>query len=46
MELVIKRGRGYVPGERTEDEEAIGTIRLDAIFSPIRKVNRFERGVP
>src|SRR5271155_2456166 len=39
MELVIKRGRGYVPGERTEDEEAIGTIRLDAIFSPIRKVN-------
>src|ERR1700720_1928142 len=39
MELVIKRGRGYVPGERTGDEEAIGTIRLDAIFSPIRKVN-------
>src|SRR5580700_4703888 len=39
MELVIKRGRGYVPGERTEDEEAIGTIRLDAIFSPIKKVN-------
>jgi len=39
MELVIKRGRGYVPGERTDDEEAIGTIRLDAIFSPIRKVN-------
>ncbi|MFZ0245508.1 MAG: DNA-directed RNA polymerase subunit alpha, partial [Candidatus Binatus sp.] len=39
MELVIKRGRGYVPGERTEDEEPIGTIRLDAIFSPIRKVN-------
>ena len=39
MELVIKRGRGYVPGERTEDEETIGTIRLDAIFSPIRKVN-------
>jgi DNA-directed RNA polymerase subunit alpha len=39
MELVIKRGRGYVPAERTEDEEPIGTIRLDAIFSPIRKVN-------
>ena len=36
MELVIKRGRGYVPGERTEDEEPIGTIRLDAIFSPIQ----------
>ena len=39
MELVIKRGRGYVPGERTDEEEVIGTIRLDAIFSPIRKVN-------
>jgi DNA-directed RNA polymerase subunit alpha len=40
MELVIKRGRGYVPGERSdEDEEPIGTIRLDAIFAPIRKVN-------
>src|SRR5580700_987073 len=39
MELVIKRGRGYVPAERTEDEEPIGTIRLDAIYSPIKKVN-------
>jgi DNA-directed RNA polymerase subunit alpha len=39
MELVIKRGRGYVPGERTDEEEPIGTVRLDAIFSPIRKVN-------
>src|SRR5581483_8922485 len=39
MELVIKRGRGYVPAERGSEEEPIGTIRLDAIFSPIRKVN-------
>ncbi len=39
MELVIKRGRGYVPAERGEDEEPIGTIRLDAIYSPIKKVN-------
>ena len=39
MELVIKRGRGYVPGERTEEGEPIGTIRLDAIFAPIKKVN-------
>jgi DNA-directed RNA polymerase subunit alpha len=40
MELVIKRGRGYVPGERTEDEdEPIGTIRIDAVYAPIRKVN-------
>jgi DNA-directed RNA polymerase subunit alpha len=40
MELVIKRGRGYVPGERSDDDdEPIGTIRLDAIFAPIKKVN-------
>jgi len=40
MEIVIKRGRGYVPAERTEEEEEpIGTIRLDAIYAPIRKVN-------
>src|SRR5439155_7134872 len=35
----IKEGRGYVPAERTDEDEPIGTIRLDAIFSPIKKVN-------
>jgi DNA-directed RNA polymerase subunit alpha len=39
MELVVKEGRGYVPAERSDDEEPIGTVRLDATFSPIRKVN-------
>lgn len=39
MELVIKRGRGYVPAERGEEEEPIGTVRIDAIYSPIKKVN-------
>ena len=39
MELVIRRGRGYSPAERTDDEEPIGTIRLDAVYSPIKKVN-------
>jgi DNA-directed RNA polymerase subunit alpha len=39
MELVVKRGRGYVPGERTDEDEPIGTVRLDAVFAPIRKVN-------
>ena len=39
-ELTIKLGRGYVPAERNKDEEApVGTIPIDAIFSPIRKVN-------
>jgi DNA-directed RNA polymerase subunit alpha len=40
MELTIKVGRGYVPAERNKDENAaVGTIPIDAIFSPIRKVN-------
>jgi DNA-directed RNA polymerase subunit alpha len=39
MELVIRRGRGYAPAERAEDEEPIGTIRLDSVYSPIKKVN-------
>jgi DNA-directed RNA polymerase subunit alpha len=40
MELKIKLGRGYVPAERNKEEDApIGTIALDAVFSPIRKVN-------
>jgi DNA-directed RNA polymerase subunit alpha len=40
MDLTIKAGRGYVPAERNKDENApVGTIPIDAIFSPIRKVN-------
>ncbi len=40
MEMVVKMGRGYVPAERNkEDGQPIGTIPMDAIFSPIKKVN-------
>lgn len=39
MEMEVRRGRGYVPVERLRDEEQpIGTIPLDAIFTPVRKV--------
>ncbi|MCL5044419.1 MAG: DNA-directed RNA polymerase subunit alpha [Deltaproteobacteria bacterium] len=38
-ELLIRRGRGYVPAEPAPDGEPIGTVRMDAIYSPIRKVN-------
>jgi len=39
-DLIIKLGRGYVPAERNKEEDApVGTLPLDAIFSPIRKVN-------
>jgi DNA-directed RNA polymerase subunit alpha len=40
IEMVVKTGRGYVPAERNKEEgQPIGTIPIDAIFSPIRKVN-------
>jgi DNA-directed RNA polymerase subunit alpha len=40
IELVVKTGRGYVPAERNKEEsQPVGTIPIDAIFSPIRKVN-------
>ncbi|MGH7961987.1 MAG: DNA-directed RNA polymerase subunit alpha, partial [Candidatus Binatia bacterium] len=40
LEAVIRRGRGYVPAEQHKSEEdPIGTIPLDAAFSPVRKVN-------
>ncbi len=40
MEMVVKMGKGYVPAERLKPRDAeIGIIYLDAIFSPITKVN-------
>jgi len=40
LELVIRMGRGYVPAERNKrEEDPAGTIPIDAIFSPILKVN-------
>ncbi len=38
MELTIGRGRGYVPAEAQEDLP-IGMIAVDALFSPVTKVN-------
>lgn len=40
MEMKAKLGRGYVPSESNFDEnDPLGTIPLDSIFSPIRKVS-------
>jgi len=40
VELTIKTGRGYVPADRNKDESApVGTIPIDAVFSPVRKIN-------
>ncbi|MCC7540962.1 MAG: DNA-directed RNA polymerase subunit alpha [Deltaproteobacteria bacterium] len=40
MELHVNVGRGYVPAERNKTPSMpIGTIPIDALYSPIRKVN-------
>lgn len=40
MEVQIERGRGYVPAEMNKgNTETIGVIPVDAIFSPVTKVN-------
>jgi DNA-directed RNA polymerase subunit alpha len=38
-DLTIKMGKGYVPATQNQDEDApLGTIPVDAIFSPIKRV--------
>ena len=40
VELLVEKGRGYVPAERIMEEEMDPQfIPIDAIFSPIRRVN-------
>ena len=40
MTLTITKGRGFVPAEEMRDENTpIGTIPVDAVYTPIRKVN-------
>lgn len=39
-ELVVKVGKGYVTSDRNKDEDMpIGWVAIDAIFSPVEKVN-------
>jgi DNA-directed RNA polymerase subunit alpha len=39
-ELTVKHGRGYVPADRNKEEGmSIGTIPIDAIFTPVKAVN-------
>lgn len=40
IEITARKGRGYVVSENFKDETTpLGTIVLDAVFSPVRKVN-------
>ena len=39
MEITIATGRGYAPAERHSSGLPVGTIAVDALYSPIKKVN-------
>ncbi|EAT15199.1 DNA-directed RNA polymerase subunit alpha [Desulfuromonas acetoxidans] len=40
IDMVVSMGKGYVTAERNRDDKApVGTIPIDSIFSPIKKVN-------
>jgi DNA-directed RNA polymerase subunit alpha len=40
MEMNVEKGRGYVSAERNKrEEQPIGTIPMDSLFSPVHKVN-------
>lgn len=38
-ELVVSFGRGYVPAEAQEKKRAVGYIAVDALYSPVSRVN-------
>ncbi len=40
MQITVAKGRGYIPVEQRKDEKLpIGTIAIDSIFTPVRKVH-------
>lgn len=39
IDLTVERGRGYSPSNERSDHLPIGELPVDAIFSPVRKVN-------
>ncbi len=38
MELIVETGRGYVPAD-SKDDQPIGVIPVDAIYTPVQKAN-------
>jgi DNA-directed RNA polymerase subunit alpha len=39
MEMTVRSGRGYSPAEKKGEDQPIGVIPVDAIFSPVQRVN-------
>lgn len=45
MEIMVGRGRGYVPADDNKDEsQPIGYIAVDSIYTPVKKVNYYVEG--
>ncbi len=42
VEMEVARGRGYVPAELNKrEDQPIGVVPIDSIFSPVKKINFF-----
>lgn len=42
VQMEVNKGRGYVPAERNKKEnQPIGVIAVDSLFSPVKRVNFF-----
>ncbi len=40
LEMEVARGRGYIPAESNrKEDQSIGVISIDSVFSPIKQVN-------
>ena len=40
LDVVIERGRGYIPSElKRHEQRALGTISVDSVFTPVKKVH-------
>jgi len=39
MDLTVERGVGYLSADRSDQQPPIGVIPVDAIFTPVRRVN-------
>lgn len=40
IEMIVKKGKGYVPAELNKEEDApVDTLFIDSVFSPVKKVN-------
>lgn len=39
MELIVETGKGYVPAASNDADTPIGMIKIDGLFSPVKKVS-------